>query len=166
MILALVLALALASQSGAASPPEQPKPEAYRPSPATIVAEPVALFIAAADREPDGRTSLEEFRQSVVQSTSADPAWRDRGDTGIGYIGYSDWALRWLGDRNAVPTPFEIDRDGDNRITFAELSERMEAIFARFDADKDGAVTRAELLTLRNAVPDRREDERGKRRRR
>ncbi|WP_326525125.1 EF-hand domain-containing protein [Sphingomonas sp.] len=143
----MILALLLAAQSQVA--PAEPKPEPYRPAPATIVAEPVALFIAAADRDRDGRTSLAEFRQAVVETTSADPPWRERGDAGIGYIQYSDWALRWLGDRNAVPTPFEIDRNGDNRVTFQEFSNRMEAIFARFDADKDGAVSRAELLTVR-----------------
>jgi hypothetical protein len=163
MILALLLMLA---QSGSVIPAEKPKPDTYRPAPATIVAEPIALFIAAADRDADGRTTSAEFLQAVLQSTSADPPWRAGGETGIGYIQYSDWAARWLGDRNAVPTPFEIDRNGDNRVTFDELSERMQTIFARLDADKDGAVTRAELLTIRSSAIGRPEDDRGKRRKR
>ncbi|MES2339751.1 MAG: EF-hand domain-containing protein [Pseudomonadota bacterium] len=158
MILALLLALA---QQPAGSPA---KPDPYRPAPATIVAEPVALFIAAADRDHDGRTTLAEFRQSVLESTSADPPWRAKGDTGIGYIQYSDWAERWLGDRNAVPTPFEIDRNGDSRVTYDEFADRMETLFARFDANTDGAITRAELLTIRNSALGRPERERRGRR--
>lgn len=156
MILALLLALAQ-------DRPEIPvgsggKPAAYRPAPATIVAEPVALFIVFADQDRDGKTTLAELRKTALEATAADPPWRARGDAGIGYIQYSDWAERWLGDRNPIPTPFEIDRNGDNRITFEEFSDRLEAIFARFDANKDGAVTRAELLTIRNSAlgrPDR-----------
>ena len=163
MILALLLLLV---QQDRPDGGPTAKPDAYRPAPATIVAEPIALFIAAADRDRDGRTSLAEFRQAVLESTYADPAWRANGDTGIGYIAYSDWAERWLGDRNAVPTPFELDRNGDNRVTFDEFSDRMETLFTRFDANKDGAISRAELLTIRNSALGRPESERGGKRRR
>ncbi len=150
--------LALAAAQTAAPTPAEGRPDPYRPAPATVIAEPIALFIAAADRDRDGRTTLAEVRQAVLESTAADPPWAGRADRSVGYIDYSDWALRWLGDRNAVPTPFELDRNGDNQVAFDELSERMEAIFARFDADKDGGVTRAELLTVRTSPlgrPDR-----------
>lgn len=141
MILPL-LALVAAQQAVPDAAPA--KPDSYRPAPATIVAEPVALFFAAADRDRDGRTTLAELRQTIADTTA------DWG-AGVGYIAYSDWAERWLGDRNGIPTPFELDRDGDNRVTVAELTARMEALFARFDANADGAVTRAELLTVRAA---------------
>ena len=161
MILAMLLALAQQDRPAAGV---TARPDPYRPAPATIVAEPIALFVAAADRDRDGRTTLAEFRQTVLEATSADPPWRAQGDAGIGYIQYSDWALRWLGDRNALPTPFELDRNGDNRVTYDEFSDRMESIFARLDVDKDGAVTRAELLTIRNTALGRPERERrGKR---
>ena len=157
MILALLLALSQQAQPA----PTPPKPDAYRPAPATIVAEPVALFLAGMDRDRDGRTTLAELRQGLVEATGGDKPW----GAGIGYIAYSDWAERWLGDRNGLPSPFELDRNGDNRITVEELGTRFEGIFARFDANKDGAVTRAELLTIRNSAlgrpgaerPDRRE---------
>jgi len=144
-----MILLFLAAQT-AATPP-------YRPAPATIVAEPVALFIATADRDRDGATTPAELRRSLVETTTADPPWPD----GIGYIAYSDWAARWLGDRNGLPSPFEIDRNGDNKVTIDELIDRFSTIFARFDANGDGAVTRAELLTIRNDArrdrPDRRD---------
>lgn len=141
-----------------------PRPDPYRTAPATVVAEPVALFIAGADRDRDGRTTVSELRQAILESTAADPPWSAQGDTGIGYIQYSDWAERWLGDRNGVPTPFDLDRNGDQKVTYDELAARFEALFVRFDANKDGAVTRAELLTVRTSPYGRPDgDRRGRR---
>jgi len=117
--------------------------------PATIIAEPVAMMIAACDADGDARVTHAELQACLTRSFAA----IDRGGTGsIGYIGYSDWALLWLGDRNALPSPFTIDTDGDNRITLAELTAQFDRLFARFDANHDGAVTRAELLTIRSVA--------------
>ena len=163
MILALLLTLAAQDRLDAA----QTRPDAYRPAPsATVVAEPVALFVAGFDADRDGRTTAAELRDGLAAVTAANPAW----GAGIGYIAYSDWAERYLGDRNGLPSPFECDRDGDGKVTAAELSDRFAAIFARLDANKDGAVTRAELLTLRGGALGRpkreRDGERSSRRRR
>jgi Ca2+-binding EF-hand superfamily protein len=115
---------------------------------ATIVAEPVAMMIATCDADGDGQVTRAELVPCVARSFAA----IDTDHKGsIGYIDYSDWALRWLGDRNALPSPFTVDADGDNRITLAELQAQFDTLFARFDADKDGAVTRAELLTIKSA---------------
>lgn len=152
MILAALLALA--AQDASARAP-------YRPAPATIVAEPVALFLAGLDRDRDGRTTAAELRDGLKEVTRDTPAWAK----GVGYLAYSDWAERYLGDRNGVPTPFEVDREGDSKVTFDELADRFDAIFARFDANKDGAVTRLELLTIRNWALGRPEAERRRGRR-
>jgi len=55
-----------------------------------------------------------------------------------------------------LPSPFEVDRDGDNRITLAELQTRFAQFFTRFDRDKDGILTRSELITIRAAAPGER----------
>jgi hypothetical protein len=154
----IALLLALAQQT--ASPPA-PKPDPYRPAPATVVAEPIALFIAGLDANRDGRTTAAELREGLAEVTRGNPGWAK----GIGYIEYSDWAERYLGDRNGLPSPFELDRNGDNKVTMDELADRFDTIFARFDADKDGAVTRAELLTLRNSAVGRPDRERDRERR-
>lgn len=126
---------------GATGPGGQP--------PATIVAEPVAMMIAACDADGDARVTHAELQACLKRSFAA----VDRAGAGsIGYIGYSDWALLWLGDRNALPSPFTIDTDGDNRITLAELTAQFDSLFARFDANKDGAATRAELVTIRSVA--------------
>ena len=75
----------------------------------------------------------------------------------LGYIAIGDWAERWLGDRNTLPSPFEVDRDGDNKISYAELAARFDLFFTRFDANKDGVLVRSELVTIRPQAfsPDR-----------
>ncbi len=145
-VLLLALAVPLSAQTAPAVTDQQRQPAA------TIVGEPAALFIAACDANGDGRTTRDEL-SACVGRTFADA---DSGRAGsIGYIGYADWALKWLGDRNALPSPFGIDRDGDNRITLPELQAEFAGLFDRFDRDKDGATTRAELLTLRaGAFPE------------
>ena len=142
--MSLILLLALAAQ---VPPPAAPVPP--RQPGATIVAEPAALFIAACDANGDARTTRAELAACVARSF---------GDAGpnpagsAGYIGYSDWAQKWLGDRNALPSPYQVDADTDNRITLAELQAQFGVLFDRFDLDKDGVVTRSELVTIRSAA--------------
>ena len=141
----MLLVLALLQAIVAAPPPAgTPQP------PATIFAEPAALFIAACDANRDGRVTQAELTAGVARSY----ATAEGASTGsIGYIAYADWAQAWLGDRNALPSPFEVDRDGDNRITFDELAGRFALLFARFDADRDGVLARRELVTIRPQIP-------------
>lgn len=143
-----ILLFTLPASLHAQTPPIAP----LRQPPATIVAEPAALFVAACDGDGDGRTTRAELTVCVARSFAA----IDTAHAGsIGYIGYSDWALTWLGDRNALPSPFEVDSDGNNRITPAEMQASFARLFDRFDVSKDGAATRAELLTIRgSAAPD------------
>ena len=79
----------------------------------------------------------------------------DTGNGGrIGYIAFADWTERWLGDRNALPSPWEVDANNDDRITLAELEAALVRTFDRLDRNKDGALTRPELLTIRAQVGD------------
>ena len=125
----------------------------------TMLVEPVAMMLAACDADGDARTTRDEARACIARSFAS----VDTANAGsIGYIGYSDWATRWLGDASALPSPFETDADHDNRVTLAELTARIGTIFDRFDRDRDGILTRAELLTVR-AMADG-YDRRGRRR--
>lgn len=149
MIAALLLlqAAAAAPATAPATPPGPGQP------PATMMVEPVAMMIAACDLDGDGRTTAAELHICVERSFAAIDT-EHKGS--LGYIGFADWAERWLGDRNALPSPFEVDTDGDNRITLTELQVKMADIFRRLDRDHDGVVTRAECLTIRAVVPSNR----------
>ena len=104
------------------------------------------LLIVACDADGDGATTRKELDDCVRASfvKSAGPA-----DATMGYIGYADWQVKWLGDQGALPSPFEVDRNGDNRISLDELQAQFAKLFARFDKNGDGGVTRAEALTVR-----------------
>lgn len=123
-------------------------------TPATILVEPVAMLIATFDGEPEGGTDGE--RDGYVERTEIDAGiarsfrLSDTAKTDkLRYIVYSDWALRWLGDRSALPSPFEVDRDNDDAVSLTELQDHFSRLFARYDADGDKRVSRTELLTFR-----------------
>ncbi|MEG3123902.1 EF-hand domain-containing protein [Sphingomonas sp. GB1N7] len=143
--LALALAAALPASAQQAPPPPAPT---TRPQPfATIVFEPAAMMIAACDANSDAVVTRDELHACLKRSFASVA----QGKADIGYIDYSDWAKTWLGDANVVPSPYSVDTDDDNRITLAELQAEFDRFFDRFDTDKNGSVTRAELITLRTA---------------
>jgi hypothetical protein len=153
LLAAFIATPALAQQAPVT--PVVPGPQA-QPA-ATVMAEPVAMMIAAFDGDGDAKVSRAEFDAGLRHSFDS----VDTGKTGsLGYIGFSDWSERWLGDRNTLPSPFETDRDGDNRISWDELAARFTLLFTRFDTNKDGSLARSELLTLRPQLFDR--DRRGR----
>lgn len=120
-------------------------------TPATLVVEPAAMFIVACDVDHDGGTNRAELDDCVRRSFTT----IDTAATGsLGYIAYADWQTRWLGDQGALPSPFEVDRDGDNRITVLELQAQFGKLFSRFDKNGDHVVTRAEALTIRTTAAD------------
>lgn len=146
LTMALIPAAAAWAQDRAPAPlGVAASPSGQQPARATIYAEPVALMIAAYDADGDGKVTRAECLAGVEHGFNA----IDTTHKGwLGYVEFADWAERWLGDRNALPSPFETDADGDNRITLAELQAKIMTSFDRFDRNHDGAVTRAELLTL------------------
>lgn len=147
--------LALALQVVQPGPAPQP--------PATILVEPAAMLLAACDADADALTTRVERDACLARAyRTAEGAASGK----IGYIAYGDWARRWLGDPNALPSPYEVDADGDNRIALSELTTRFAALFDRYDVNKDGAVTRSELVTIRARAPGSDIDPERRRRRR
>lgn len=154
MILALLLQAAVPAP--AAPPPQR---AADRPPQATVMAEPVALAFSGWDADRDGRTT----RAEAMAGAGAGFAAIDREGRGsMSYIGFAEWAERWLGDRAALPSPFEVDTDADDRVTRAEFDTAITRAFVRLDKDGDGVLTRAEMLTIRPGLRD--PDDRRKRR--
>ncbi len=149
ILLALALSLSL-SQEGEvvvrASNKGQPQ------VPATMLVEPVAMFVAACDADGDGTTSSPELDACVAKSFAA----IDTGNAGkLRYLAYADWAKRYLGDANALPSPFEVDRDNDDQITLEELQRHFAKLYTRFNKDGQPGISRAELLTFRTAPIDK-----------
>jgi hypothetical protein len=148
--MSLFLLLALSLQP----PPPEPvqirpgaTPEGTSAVPISEVAEPLGLAFASFDADHDGRTSRSELDASIARTFAAADT---NGDRHLGYIEYSGWATTWLGSATALPGPFAIDTDGDNRLSREEMQAEFGREFDRLDKDRDGAVTHAELLTVRN----------------
>lgn len=152
MSMLTMLALA-AAQPG---PPSPAPPATVRPGeapqrvsavPISEVAEPLGLAVAGFDSNHDASTTLAEYEDALGRTFTA--ADRDGGGT-LGYLEYSGWAETWLGSQSALPGPFAIDADGDNRLSPDEFLAEFRRHFTRLDTSKDGAISRAELLTVRN----------------
>lgn len=143
----------------AAPPVTTTRPTSPQQVPATMMVEPVAMLLATFDSDGDGRTTRAELAAGAKRSFDA----VDTGHTGaLGYLAFADWAERWLGDRTALPSPFETDADGDNHVTLAELTAQLGRAFDRLDRNGDGALSRAELLTIRSGAGDRPGGRRGR----
>lgn len=140
---ALLIAAPAYAQT-APAPAPAPTSGANQPPP-NLIAEPVGVMIAGFDRDGDGRVTRAEFEAGVTHSFELADT-QHRGS--LSYIGFADWAETWLGNRTALPSPFEVDTDGDNRITLAELLTRFDQFFTRFDVNKDGVIVRSELVRV------------------
>lgn len=118
---------------------------AYSPSRATIAAAPVALMIAAFDRNGDAQVTRAEYDAGVAASFAS-----VAGDPGgsMSPIDLDHWAERWLGNKGALPGFYDFDTNSDNRVSREEFVARFNQIFDGYDADHDGILTRAELLTV------------------
>lgn len=149
MILPLLLALA-APQDAPPIVVSGPLP-ATPQTPATMVVEPVAMMIAAFDSDGDALVDRSELIAGVKASFEA----IDTAKTGrLRYIAFSDWALRYLGDRAALPSPFEVDKNQDDQVSVDELQDHFNRLFARYDRDGSKTISRAELLTFRTGPID------------
>lgn len=156
----MILAMALFATAGAAQPAAPTAPAS--PPGGTFIGRsvtPAGVLIVGFDANGDARTSREELRLGTARSFGLADGDRNGALT---LIELSNWSATWLGDISALPGRFDFDRDGDDRVSAAEFSAELDRRFVRFDADKDGAVGRGELLQLPQARPDRRGDGRQK----
>lgn len=157
-LVALLLSMLFAAPALAQT---QPSAAGAAQPPVTVIVEPAGMLIAAFDADGDARVTRAEFDQGLRHSFDT----ANLRDGTMGYLAYSDWSERWMGDRNTLPNPFEIDLDGDQRISFSELHQRFSSLFQRLDVDKDGILTRKELVTIRPQSVHVNMDPRNRRRR-
>lgn len=124
---------------------KKPEPDPAELSAPTISAAPVALMIAGFDNDGDTRVTRAEFDAGIDRSFKSGDA---NGDGAITLIELSGWAQTWLGNAGALPGQYDFDRDGDDRVSSAEYKAEYARRFAELDKNKDGALIRAELITL------------------
>lgn len=150
MPILLSLAVLLAATQPQAPVEVRPgqNPERVSAVPISETAEPVGLAIASFDADRDGRTTRAELNEALLRTFATADGDRDGQ---LGYIEYSGWATIWLGSATALPGPYAIDADGDDRISREELLAEFGRHFVRLDRDSDGAISHAELLTVRQA---------------
>jgi hypothetical protein len=117
----------------------------------TVMAAPVAILIASFDSDHDRVVTRAEFDAGVKASFALGDA---NGDGVISLIELSHWAETELGDQGALPGRFDFDRDESDSISWAEFKAEFDRRFAEYDKDRDGRITRAELLTLRFKRPE------------
>lgn len=109
---------------------------------------PAGVLIAGFDANGDGRVDRAELEAGIERMFRlAD----QNHDGSLSLIELSQWSMIWLGGPSAVPGRFDFDRDADDRVSASEFATELRRRFNGFDADKDGVVTRAELLV--QAVP-------------
>lgn len=144
VLLALLAAPTPAPAQTAPPAPAAPPPIAA-PQPLLIV-EPVAMMVAAFDSDGDGTVTRAEYDAGVARSWDG---FVRAGEEDLGYLRFADWSQRWLGDRSALPGPFDVDANRDNRITRAELIGWFAGLWTRLDTDQDGRIVRADLVRTR-----------------
>jgi len=121
-------------------------PLPYRPTTPTIFVLPVAMAIAGFDGDGDTRVTRAEFDAGVARE------WRRadvNGDGNVGAIEHGSWAERTLGSQGALPGLLDLDADGDDRISRDEFVHFFAQRFLALDKDKDGVLSRSELISLR-----------------
>lgn len=129
-----------------------PGDDVYRPAPPSIVATPAALFFAGMDRDGDAVVGRGEMEAGIAAAFASG----DGAATGsLSVIAATEVLERWLGSGISVPSATAIDRNGDRQVTRAEFLADFASRFAEFDADGDGMLTRAELLTTTRGFEER-----------
>lgn len=136
---ALIATLLLAGCATADRPAERPdRPDRGVRQSGTFVL-PVGLFLSSLDKDSDKRVSRAELDAGIT----AEWAQFDRS---VSAIGLSQWSIDTLGSTDAMPTFLSFDRDFNGVVSEDEFTKKMTAEFTRLDQDKDGFVSRSEMI--------------------
>ena len=112
-----------------------------------IVVKPTGLLLADMDINHDQETDRDELGKAVPMLF----AQIDQDNGGIvSGIEFADWAQTALGARYPVQGLASFDTDNSLAIEADEFANGLNALFATYDKDNNGRVTRAELFTQLN----------------
>ena len=146
----LVLTFLCLAAEGSMAQKKKDDQRTYQPPPPTIVATPLALVIAGFDRDGDMIVTHAEFADGVARSFALADSDHDGK---VSMIELADWAEVALGNRGALPGPFDFDRDGNDSISREEFTGLFEARFTALDKDGDKVLKRSELVSFAASPP-------------
>lgn len=148
--LALASALSVAACGGGPQPPRAGGPQGPGPRGGPggfsgLIAQPVGLLFADLDADGDHRTAREE----VEAGTAAMWARLDsNGDGTASALEFADWARTVMGSDTASPGRIAMDANADGALSPTELRNGLHAEFDRLDRNRDGVLTRDELVRM------------------
>lgn len=142
LVVTALSACALAACAGGPGGPRggpQEQGAAYRQS--TFLSGAALLFVQF-DADKDYRTS----RAEAEAGARSEWARAAHGPAGMTPIQFEAWAAAALGGPNIGPYRLAFDTNVNNEVTEPEFIAGILARFDRYDGDKDGVVTRAEMV--------------------
>jgi hypothetical protein len=113
---------------------------AERPS---VIVRPGALLMVAFDADGDLAISRAEYDAGTAPMFARADA---NHDASITPIEFTNWTELYLGTSESSPGRLSFDTNADGSITKAEFDAEMNALFGQFDADKNGVITRKEMV--------------------
>jgi hypothetical protein len=113
-----------------------------RAEPAAETVAPDALILLEFDTNHDRTVSSEELRAGIA----ADWAQVAKAAPAIGHIALREWLVSVLGSDEFDFGPVGFDTNFDGAVTQNEFTAALTQRFTVLDANKDGNVTRAELV--------------------
>lgn len=147
---------AAAPSTAAAAKPSTPSAQA--PAPATAASgarapggtQRTRMACMAADRNHDGRISLEEFHQEVTRS------WLALPQDATGHVVLVELATIPGMDRRALERLRQADRDNDGRLSVKEVVAARMAMFDAADADSSDSISIDECVAQERKMRARR----------
>ena len=110
-----------------------------------LITRPVALLFTGMDRNQDYAVDQAELADGIAREWDALPR---TGRASVPSIAMTDWATQALGDTEALPNPIAFDVNLDGQISEQEFRSRLFEEYAQLDKDRNGRLTRAEMLVL------------------
>lgn len=123
-----------------------------------VFVKPIALLFVAMDSNQDGAVLGNELADGINTEWSRLKSLS--GTSGLSGAYFSEWSKTSLGSTDAFPTFMSFDGDLNGVVTELEFSDRMRQEFSNLDKNKNGKVTRDEMLIVIEAPRGRQDGRR------